>query len=184
MGGNHGRNNQVTPRNSTAADTERSTFNKDRLEEDIKALENRIKEKSKTAGALLDITNGEGSNKYKKESAKGKLKMVYKRGKSFSNLTGKMQKPLENPSTQPAEVAKILKDSGVLRELHKEVSAFKGLQNIQEGSATPDRDSDIVGTVGLCSDIARTAVVVINSADSKFVEVASISKEAMVEDLA
>ncbi|KAL5744328.1 hypothetical protein ACOSQ2_027444 [Xanthoceras sorbifolium] len=117
---------------ATSSKGSRFKILEDRLEEDIVALENKIREISKIAGALLDITNGEGSNKYKKESAKGKLKMAYN----------------------------------------------------QEGSATLDRDFNIVGTVGLCYDIIGIAVVVISSADSKFEEVAFILKEAMVEDLA
>ncbi|KAL5812683.1 hypothetical protein ACOSQ3_027633 [Xanthoceras sorbifolium] len=85
----------VNKAGTTSSKGSRFKILKDKLEEDVAALENRIREKSKTAGALLNITNGEGSNKHKKENAKGKLKTAFKLGKSFSIFTGKIQKQLK-----------------------------------------------------------------------------------------
>ncbi|KAL5761998.1 hypothetical protein ACOSP7_018262 [Xanthoceras sorbifolium] len=51
----------------------------------------------------------------------------------------------------------------------------------RERSDTPDGENAMTG---LCTELSGTAAVVINSVDSNFKEIASMLKEAMVEELA
>ncbi|KAL5745664.1 hypothetical protein ACOSP7_026810 [Xanthoceras sorbifolium] len=92
-----------------------------------------------------------------------------------------MQITMKNPSTQLAEVEEMLEDLGVLREMQRGISNFKGLPNIHEGPDIPDGGDAMTG---LCIETAGAAVVAINGVDSNFEEVVSMLKEAMVEELA
>ncbi|KAL5743945.1 hypothetical protein ACOSQ2_027061 [Xanthoceras sorbifolium] len=62
-----------------------------------------------------------------------------------------MQITMKNPSTQLAEVEEMLEDLGVLREMQRGISNFKGLPNIHEGPDIPDGGDAMTG---LCIETA------------------------------
>ncbi|KAL5766233.1 hypothetical protein ACOSP7_016850 [Xanthoceras sorbifolium] len=96
---------------------------------------------------LYDITNGYGSGGYNgnngvggnggkvknhkaNKSRKGKNNVDYGLKDPRNKLKGKAKSLLKKKTSQVKVVEEVLKDSGVLKQLHQEVVAFKGFQTL------------------------------------------------------